>query len=128
MLLSTIVAGAQNIATKTIRWDVVSVFDIQKGSVLHDLQSVTTSPEVIKWYDAYGTLKHTLQITELQGSWSNVTNPGSVFYAVQTGERYGRVEIIRTSAQTLIRITLLSNAPDQAAEITELTIANTTVL
>lgn len=126
-LFSSTAAIAQNIATQTIRWNAVQVLDLQTGSATQDIHYVITSADEIKWYDSYGVLKQTFQITQRQGSWSNVAQPGSIFCEVTAGERRGRIEISRTSEQMLIRITLFSDAPDQATAITELTIANTTV-
>jgi hypothetical protein len=118
--MSLISAGviAQDIQSSTIEWSSISTFSVQAGTYVDEITKVVTTPDQITWYDKDGIAQETLSITGSIGSWSNVSNNGSIFFKVASGDDLGIVQFSKSSDKMTIRINIVTANDSPTYELT----------
>lgn len=116
---------AQNIQTTSIEWNCSLTFIAQPVDMIDEVTKVVTSAEQIVWYDAEDNVKLTLTITGTEGSWSNVSNNGSILFRVNAGTDAGLAEFSKANGTTRIRIHIVR---ENEAPIYELTVSTVNAL
>ena len=110
---------SQNIETSTIEWNCSSTFDVQTGTINDDATRIVSSANQITWYDDQGVAKETLQVTGHEGSWSNVSNNGSIIFKVISGNYSGIAQFSKANGVMRVRIQMVL---DDEVPIYELTV------
>jgi hypothetical protein len=118
VLIATKSAFAQNIQTATIEWTCNSTFVATPGTLTDEPTKVVSSQETITWYDNNGTVRQTLTIVDAIGSWSNVSNNGSIMLNVTAGDDRGLVQFVKNGSSTTIRIQIIATSEIQLYELT----------
>jgi hypothetical protein len=97
-------AFSQNVQSSTIQWNCISTFAAHTGTIVDENTKVVSSPEQIVWYDSNNNVLQTLSITSTIGSWSNVSNTGSIVFKISSGTDTGVAEFSKGDGITRIRI------------------------
>ena len=109
---------AQNIATTKLNWSSVTTFNPMTGDTQSEsTQLVTTAGDSIKWNAPDGTLRYGSKILEVNGTWTDVSQPGSITYEVDNNGLRGVITLQRDS-NLKVRMMLTTNADPQAYELT----------
>ena len=108
---------AQNIQTSTIEWNCISTFTSQPGTVVDENTKVVSSAEQIIWYDDNGAALKTLSITGSTGSWSNVSNNGSIIFNITSGDDTGIAQFSKSDGVTRIRIHIVIDEDSPVFEL-----------
>ncbi|HEY9049624.1 MAG TPA: hypothetical protein VIN08_27190 [Ohtaekwangia sp.] len=100
---------AQNITTTTLAWQASSVTDSNTGNILSagGDKIISHSNTSVEWQDAQGNVKYTYAVNTVNGSWSNVSNNGSIIYQVTTGGNSGTITFTKSGSETTVRILVL---------------------
>lgn len=107
MLLGSIVTYSQNILTSTIQWTCTQTFDAQQGLMTDEITKIVSSPTQVTWYDSNDVVKDTFEISGTEGSWTNVSNNGSVTFTVSSGEDRALIQFTKQNSNISIRIHFL---------------------
>jgi len=116
-LITTTTCLAQNIQTSTIEWNCISTFTSQPGTVVDESTKVVSSSDQIIWYDNNDTVLKTLSITGYTGSWSNVSNNGSIVFNIASGDDTGIVQFSKSDGVTRIRIHIVVDEDSPVFEL-----------
>ena len=80
---SSFPAAAQNVSQETLSWQADQVTDLQtNASVSMKCIFKTIGDGQVEWIQKNGTLKTTYNVTTAQGSWSNISQPGTITYTL----------------------------------------------
>jgi hypothetical protein len=120
-LLTSTAAFSQNIQTATIEWNCTSTFTARPGITSDEITKVVSSSDQIVWYDNEGVIKKTFSVTDTNGSWTNVSNNGTINFTVASGDDAGMIQFLRTDGVARIRIHVIT---DDDSQIYELSVAN----
>jgi hypothetical protein len=120
--LAVLQVQAQNIQTTTIRWNSLVTFNGGSGTTTADTTTVISYPDHIEWHLADSTVKYRLPISQVNGSWSNISNYGQVTFEVDYQGNRGTVLFQRDADRIRIRFMVLTAA---APDVYELTITTT---
>jgi hypothetical protein len=123
--LITSTALSQNILTSTIEWNSSSTFAALEGIITDENTRVVTSPTTITWYDSQNVVKKTFDITEVEGSWTNIFSNGSILFNVTSGNFSGIAQFIKTNDVKRIRFHLVH---EDESVIYDLTFTDVNVL
>lgn len=126
--LTGVALRAQNITTENLAWQVSYIDDVNTGErVLSENEKlITYGSERIKWHNADGSIKYTYTINNVGGSWSNVSNNGSIVYQFKNGDQLGSVTFERVKNEIMVRVLL--GKDDALPEIYEIKIVKITTL
>jgi hypothetical protein len=117
---------AQNVTVATLAWSITKTQVINTGEMIESgEQLVSYGKNTVEWKDSKGEVKKSFAVGEVNGAWSNVQAPGSIFYDVQCGEKPGTITFQRTAGGILIRILLLNG--EEMPDIYEMTVSTITV-
>ncbi|MFD1001458.1 hypothetical protein ACFQ21_19170 [Ohtaekwangia kribbensis] len=119
---------AQNITTDNLKWHVSYIDDVNKGerTQSENEKLVTYGSERIEWHNADGSIKYTYAINDIGGSWSNVSNNGSIVYQFKNGDQLGTVTFERANNEITVRVLL--GKDDELPVIYEIKIVKITTL
>jgi hypothetical protein len=119
---------AQNITTDNLQWQVSYIDDVNKGERIQSENEklITYGSEQIEWLNADGSIKYTYTINDIGGSWSNVSNNGSIVYQFKNGDQLGTITFERASNDITVRVLL--GKDDALPEIYEIKIVKITTL
>lgn len=121
MMLTFSEGRAQNISSIRLSWNSVSTMIPSNGTSTNEITQLITSPsDSIKWLGQDGTIKYRLKILETNGTWSDVSQQGSIIYEVDNNGNRGVVYIERAST---IKVRMIINT-EAEPEVTELTITD----
>lgn len=118
MLLASINVYSQDILSSNIQWKSSSFFDASDGTEQNVQTTITTSSNQIVWRDANGSVKYDLTIVQSTGSWSNVSQNGSMGYQVLAGSNNGIVEFKRASGIIQARILIVEGETTSLYDVT----------
>jgi len=126
-ILSSLGTMAQDITLTNLAWQITrednintGTFDDRGGAIL------SYGTNRVEWADAKGALMQTLTIREVNGSWTNVQNNGTIVYEADTGGKPATVTFLRDAGQLRVTIAVLQD--DGFPLIREFTIQNITTL
>jgi hypothetical protein len=127
-VLTGVALRAQNITTENLVWHVSYIDDVNTGerTQSENEKLVTFDSDRIEWRNANGSIKHSYTINNVGGSWSNVSNNGSIVYQFTDGDQLGTVTFERIKNEIMVR--LLLGKDDALPEIYEIKIVKITTL
>ncbi len=109
---------AQNIATTKLNWSSVATFNPMTGETVSEAtQLFTTAGDSIQWKAPNGTLRYGSKILEVNGSWTDVSQAGSITYEVDSNGMRGVITLERSS-DLKVRMMLTTATDPQAYELT----------
>ena len=109
---------AQNLATTKLNWSSVATFNPMTGATVTEAtQLFTTAGDSIQWKAPDGTLRYGSKILEVNGIWSDVSQPGSITYEVDSNGQRGVITLQRAS-DLKVRMMLTTATDPQAYELT----------
>jgi hypothetical protein len=119
---------AQNITTENLVWHVSYIDDVNAGerTQSENEKLVTYGSDRMEWRNADGSVKYTYTINNVGGSWSNVSNNGSIVYQFKNGDQLGTVTFERVKNEIMVRMLLAKD--DALPEIYEIRIVKITTL
>jgi hypothetical protein len=128
ILMMPCMLHAQNITTENLMWHVSYIDDVNTGErVLSENEKlVTFGSDRIEWRNGDGSIKHSYTINNVGGSWSNVSNNGSIVYQFTNGDQLGTVTFERIKNEITVRVLL--GKDDALPEIYEIKIVKITTL
>lgn len=125
-LLISLSSAAQNILTQEIRWNSSTWFEASAGSNFDYPTTITTSQNRIIWkYSQGDSVKHDMTIRKTNGSWTNISQSGSIMFEADEGSDSAIVEFKRVSGRTFVRLVI---AKQEQTLIYEIDITGTEVL
>lgn len=116
-------ASSQNILTSNIEWSSVSTFDAQDGMLTVETTKIISTPEQITWYAPDGSIRYSLNITGSDGSWTNVSQNGTIEFNVEGSDKVGVVQFQKVNG---IRKVIIHFVLEDGKSIYELKINNVT--
>lgn len=122
---------SQDILSSTIEWNCVTTFDAQNGIFTNEDTRVVSSSTHITWYDTNNNVKYNLKITDVDGSWPNVSHNGSIEYNVivddeaNADDKVAVVQFRKASGKTIIVIHFVLQ---DGKSVYELTVNNVNTL
>jgi len=121
---------AQNITSATLNWQASFVTDVNTGDILSTGgdQIISHTNSAVEWKDNQGHVKYTYTVNTVNGTWSNVSNNGSIIYQVTTGGKAGTIAFIRSGNEITIRILLLKEDAEDIPDMYEFKITGITTL
>ncbi len=126
-ILASFSTMAQNITATDLSWQITrednvnaGTFDDRGGAIL------SYGTNRVEWNDAKGVQVQTLTIREVNGSWGNVQNNGTIVYEADSAGKSATVTFLRDGAQLRVTIAVLQD--DGFPLIREFTIQNITTL
>jgi len=126
-ILASFNTMAQNITSANLSWQITredninaGTFDDRGGAIL------SYGTNRVEWNDAKGTLMQTLAIREVNGSWTNVQNNGTIVYEADSSGKPATVTFLRDAGQLRVTIAILQD--DGFPLIREFTIQNISTL
>ena len=127
-VLTGVALRAQNITTENLLWHVSYIDDVNIGerTQSENEKLVTFGSDRIEWRNADGSIKHSYTINNVGGSWSNVSNNGSIVYQFTDGDQLGTVTFERIKNEIMVRVLL--GKDDALPEIYEIKIVKITTL
>jgi hypothetical protein len=127
-VLAGVMLRAQNITTENLVWHVSYIDDVNTGerTQSENEKLVTFGSDRIEWRNANGSIKHSYTINNVGGSWSNVSNNGSIVYQFTDGDQLGTVTFERIKNEIMVRVLL--GKDDALPEIYEIKIVKITTL
>lgn len=119
---------AQDITSQTLSWKISYIQNVNTAEqVPADNESlVTYGSDRIEWRNADSSIKHTYTINNVGGSWSNVSNNGSIVYQFKNGDQLGTITFERVKNEIMVRVLLAKD--DALPEIYEIKIVKITTL
>jgi len=121
-LLFSTAASTQNVQTSTIKWNCTSTFTANPGSIDNEMTKVVSSSDQIVWYDSNDVVRKTFAITGSDGTWSNVSNNGSITFNITAGNDVEIVQFFRTAGVAKVRIIITEDNTPQSYELTVTTV------
>jgi hypothetical protein len=126
-ILASFSTMAQSITSANLSWQIsrednvsAGTFDDRGGAIL------SYGTIRVEWNDAKGTPMQTLTIREVNGSWANVQNNGTIVYEADSEGKPATVTFLRDDTQLRVTIAVLQD--DGFPLIREFTIQNITKL
>jgi len=121
---------AQNITTQSLSWQTASATDVNTGDILSASgdKIISHGSTSVEWKDSQGNVKYTYTVNTVNGTWSNVSNNGSIIYQVTTGGKAGTIAFIRSGNEITIRILLLKEDAEDIPDMYEFKITGITTL
>jgi hypothetical protein len=99
--------AAQDISKTRLNWHSISTFVPPTGETQNDsTQLIIYSGDSIQWMTTSNTLKYSFAVLETNGSWADVSQPGSIIYEVDNKGKRGVITIQRSDA---IRVRMVLN-------------------
>ncbi|HEY9008865.1 MAG TPA: hypothetical protein VIM75_22170 [Ohtaekwangia sp.] len=119
---------AQNITSATLSWQVTSVTDVNTGDILSTGgdQIISHVNKSVEWKDSQGNVKYTYAVNTVNGTWSNVSNNGSVIYQITANGKVGTIAFVRSGSEITIRILLLKEDGEDIPDMYEFKITGIT--
>ncbi|HEY9046879.1 MAG TPA: hypothetical protein VIN08_13340 [Ohtaekwangia sp.] len=120
----------QSIATQNLAWQASSVTDVNTGDILSagGDKIISHGSTSVEWKDNQGHVKYTYTVNTVNGTWSNVSNSGSIIYQVTAGGKSGTITFIRSGSEITIRILLLKEDGENIPDMYEFKITGITTL
>jgi hypothetical protein len=127
-VLTGVALRAQNITTESLVWHVSYIDDVNTGerTQSENEKLVTFGSDRIEWRNGDGSIKHSYTINNVGGSWSSVSNNGSIVYQFTNGDQLGTVTFERIKNEIMVRVLL--GKDDALPEIYEIKIVKITTL
>jgi len=121
---------AQSITTQSLSWQASVITEVNTGDILstNGDKIVSHGSTSVEWKDNQGHVKYTYTVNTVNGSWSNVSNSGSIIYQVTTGGKAGTIAFIRSGNEITIRILLLKEDAEDIPDMYEFKITGITTL
>lgn len=95
-------AYAQNVSTSSLEWSSVVTFDAQNGMLIDENTKLISSPTQITWFDASGAIKYDFTVSVIEGTWTNVSQNGTITFHVFNENDKGIVQF--TKANGVIKV------------------------
>lgn len=125
MLLMSSTLSAQNISISTIEWNSSSTLSVIPGDVSNEPTKIVSSPTQVVWYDNSGGVLNTFTVTDIEGTWANISNNGSILFKINSGNFSGIVQFMKADGERTIRIHLVM---DDESPVYELTVSDINTL
>ena len=105
LLLFTVKANSQNIATSKLLWQTNQANDLRSQNLI-DYQCAfkTDGSQTIKWFQKNGQSVTTFTILRTQGTWTNINSPGSITYGLSRNTDRGKMIIEKNENGTFITL------------------------
>jgi hypothetical protein len=119
-LLVCVFCNAQNIETENLRWKVSYVDNVNAGERVSfsNGQLVSYGAEKVEWHNDDSSIKNIFLVNKTSGSWSNISESGSIVYQVKDGSRIGTLTFERLTNDIMVRLVWLNdNADTEILEI-----------
>jgi len=114
----TVRATAQNISTTNLNWGSVSTFVPTTATTTGEVtQFITYSGDSIRWVGADQTIKYRLKVLETNGTWSDVSQAGTIIYEVDNNGKRGVITMTRSN-DIKVRMMLTTDADPAVYELT----------
>lgn len=114
MLLAVSDGQGQDISTASLRWTSTSTVDLKTNEPSDYSCAFISSPTEIQWLQKNGqSVKH-FAITGTVGSWSTISEPGTVTFQVSEGTTTGTIVFSKSATGTVVTLDFTSH---QAAAI-----------
>jgi hypothetical protein len=100
---------AQTVTNQTLRWNASGFKDLNSGEVVNATsQFITYGQQKVEWVQGNGSFTSTFTITSVAGSWTNVSNKGSIVYNISGNQLTGQLTFARTTTGVTIQLTFTS--------------------
>lgn len=122
-LLCLALATAQSQDLSQLRtWQVSGLTDLSSGdSFEYTCSFQTHGTQNITWTQGGGSMTSVFTVTGRQGTWADVSQPGSVTYSVTLGEKSGTLTFERDAAGVRITLDLTATSgPRQQFQVTSI--------
>ena len=97
LMVIAITAGAQSMSD-TLTWKVDKLTDLKtNNSFDYSCTFQTMGNKDITWVQGKGTVINTLQVSKTEGTWADVSQPGSITYSITLGEKSGIIRFERNA-------------------------------
>lgn len=119
-LLVCVFCNAQNIETENLRWKVSYVDNVNTGERVSfsNGQLVSYGAEKVEWHNEDSSIKNIFLVNKTSGSWSNISESGSIVYQVKDGSRIGTLTFERLTNDIIVRLVWFNdNADTEILEI-----------
>lgn len=116
-------ASAQSQDLAQVRtWQVNGLTDLTSGNhFAYTCSFQTQGTQDISWTQGGGSMTSVFTVTGRQGTWADVSQPGSVTYSVTLGEKSGTLTFERDAAGVRITLDLAAtNGPRQQFQVTSI--------
>ena len=112
----SLTASSQSFNQSTLTWSANEVVDLEKGDTIAMKCSFkTVGGAQLIWSQRNGALNTTYQITSLEGTWTNVAEPGSVTLTLLRNGKSSKARVERTKGG--ISITMDFSRPEAASHL-----------
>jgi hypothetical protein len=104
------VAQGQDIKSKTITWDAVSIFNVGTGDMKEEShQIISNKNNTVEWKTPAGESK-VFQVNEVLGQWTNVASNGEIVYEVRRENKRGTITFLKNQSGIAVRILLVDDS------------------
>ncbi len=87
---------AQNIQASVIKWSSEEFLEEEKNAyVEHESYFISYGGDSVQWFQKAGSYIKTLKVTEVEGSWSDISKEGSIIYKVHVDGNTGSLKFQR---------------------------------
>lgn len=110
MVMPLSLVKAQDIQMKKIRWESTGFTDVLSDTVVGIACTFVTKPSsnTVDWIQKHGEYIISFNITNTEGSWTNVGFDGSIIYSVSGSGAYGQIQIVRAAKSITLILSLTS--------------------
>ncbi len=95
---------SQDILVSDVQWNSIMTFNAQDGMISDETTKVVSTPTSITWYSAEGLVIYNLSIEGVDGSWTDVSQEGTIAFNVKDSNKIGVVEFSRKESEVKILI------------------------
>ncbi|MBX2916855.1 MAG: hypothetical protein KF856_16420 [Cyclobacteriaceae bacterium] len=106
LIISSIyrLSSAQDITSSTISWEADNATNKDTGAGHSLACTFKSSPESVEWIQKKGELKTTYKIVSIEGTWPDVSQPGSIAFVVERNGNHSKIIFSRAHGQVTVAI------------------------
>jgi hypothetical protein len=107
LCLTSYTLKAQSITSDTLRWNASGFKDLVSNEVVNGVTSqfITYGNQKIEWVQGGGSFVSTFTITSTSGTWSNISNTGSMTYSISGEQLTGQMTFVRSVSGVTVELT-----------------------
>jgi hypothetical protein len=107
LCLTSYALQAQSITSDTLRWNASGFKDLVSNEVVNGVTSqfITYGNQKIEWLQGGGSFVSTFTITATSGTWSNISNTGSMTYSISGEQLTGQMTFVRSVSGVTVELT-----------------------
>lgn len=100
-------AEAQNILTDKIEWNATNCTDLNSNTVVNTSSRIITSGDrTVDWVQQDGGYVNTFSVTRASGAWTDLSQSGSIAYAIERDSLTGEITFSRDHNGITIKLVL----------------------